>query len=198
MRQLLLDLDRAPAPTFANFVPGGNAELLQALRAAARGESPERVVYVWGEGAAGKSHLARAVEGEAVAGVRVIDDVDRLDEAQQAALFADFVDRGFRGLVATARVAPAALAMRRDLATRLASGLTFRVLPLTDEEKRAALTAHADSRGFALGADVAGYLLTRARRDMGSLMAALDAIDRYSLETGRPVTVPLLKAALNP
>jgi chromosomal replication initiation ATPase DnaA len=30
---------------------------------------------------------------------------------------------------------------------------------------------------------------------MGSLMAALDALDRYSLETGRPITVPLLKSA---
>ena len=31
MRQLLLDFTQAPAPTFANFVPGGNAELLHAL-----------------------------------------------------------------------------------------------------------------------------------------------------------------------
>jgi hypothetical protein len=31
---------------------------------------------------------------------------------------------------------------------------------------------------------------------MGSLVAALDCLDRYSLETGRPITVPLLKAAL--
>ena len=42
MRQLLLDFTRAPAPTFENFVPGGNAELLQALQAAARGDSAER------------------------------------------------------------------------------------------------------------------------------------------------------------
>ena len=34
MRQLLLDFDRAPAPTFANFVPGANAELAHALTAA--------------------------------------------------------------------------------------------------------------------------------------------------------------------
>jgi hypothetical protein len=27
-------------------------------------------------------------------------------------------------------------------------------------------------------------------------MSALDAIDRYSLENGRPVTLPLLKAAI--
>jgi hypothetical protein len=31
MRQLLLDFDRAPAPTFANFVTGANAELTHAL-----------------------------------------------------------------------------------------------------------------------------------------------------------------------
>ncbi len=196
MRQLLLDLDRAPAPTFANFVPGGNAELLHALRAAVGGASPAPVLYMWGEAAAGKTHLALATEAEGGRAVRVIDDVDRLDEAQQAALFADFVDRGFACLVVTARAAPADLAMRRDLATRLASGLTFRLLPLTDAEKRAALAAHAASRGFALGDEVLSYLLTHAPRDMGSLMAALDAIDRHSLETGRPVTVPLLKAAL--
>jgi hypothetical protein len=29
-------------------------------------------------------------------------------------------------------------------------------------------------------------------------MGALDALDKYSLETGRPITVPLLKAALQP
>jgi DnaA family protein len=56
--------------------------------------------------------------------------------------------------------------------------------------------AHAHVRGFALGEEVAAYLLTHSRRDMGSLMAALDSLDRYSLETGRPVTVPLLKEAL--
>ncbi len=31
---------------------------------------------------------------------------------------------------------------------------------------------------------------------MGSLIAALDSLDKYSLETGRQITVPLLKAAL--
>ena len=86
--------------------------------------------------------------------------------------------------------------MRRDLGTRLASGLTYRVVPLTDEQKRAALLAHARSRGFELPEDVSSYLLTHGRRDMGSLMSALDAIDRYSLENRRVVTVPLLKEAM--
>jgi DnaA family protein len=200
MRQLLLDFTQAPAPTFENFVHGGNAELFHALAAAVKGPAPERVVYMWGESGAGKTHLARAF-AEAVAGnrgFRVVDGVEGLDADQQGELFNAFVDQQFTFLLATSRLAPGDVPIRRDLATRLASGITYRVLPLTDEEKRAALAAHAKARGFALGDEVSSYLLTHARRDMGSLMAALDALDRYSLETGRPVTLPLLKAAMQP
>ena len=200
MRQLLLDFTRAPEPTFENFVPGGNGELLQSLRAAADGRPAERVVYVWGESGAGKSHLARAF-AEAVSGrrgVRVIDGVEGLDEAAQAELFNAFVDHAFAFLLATASSAPRDLQLRRDLATHMASGIAYRIVPLTDGEKRDALAAHARTRGFELSEDVASYLLTHARRDMGSLMSALDAIDQYSLETRRPVTVPLLKAAIQP
>ena len=200
MRQLLLDFTRAPEPTFENFVPGGNGELLEALHGAASGRPPERVVYMWGESAAGKTHLARAFERavDGRRGVRVLDGVELLDEAAQAELFNAFVDKAFAFLLVTARSAPRDLALRRDLATRLASGLTYRVLPLTDAEKGEALAAHARSRGFELPAEVLAYLLTHARRDMGSLMSALDAIDRYSLENRRSVTVPLLKEAMQP
>ena len=200
MRQLLLDFTRAPEPTFENFVPGGNGELLHALDAAVGGWSAERVLYLWGESGSGKTHLARAFE-QAVQGrraIRVIDGVERLADDAQIALFNDFNERAFAFLLVTAASAPRDVPIRRDLATRLATGLTYRIVALTDDEKRAALAAHARARGFELSDDVACYLLTHARRDMGSLMSALDAIDRYSLEYGRAVTVPLLKAAMQP
>jgi DnaA-homolog protein len=202
MRQLLLDFTQAPAPTFANFVHGGNAELFHVLESAVAGRLAERVVYMWGEKGAGKTHLVesfRAAVGPermAARGFVAIDDVERLGEAEQVALFNDFNERAFAFLLVSASAAPREVPIRRDLATRLATGLTYRVLPLTDEEKGAALAAHARTRGFDLSGDVSAYLLKHARRDMGSLMAALDAIDRYSLETGRLVTVPLLKAAM--
>ena len=199
MRQLLLDLTQAPEPTFANYVHGGNAELFGVLRAAARGNAPDRVVYVWGEAAAGKTHLARSFAAEAGTSLRsrVIDDVERLPEDAQAELFNAFIERDFDFLLATSRLPPADLPLRRDLATRLATGLTYHVTPLTDAEKREALAVHARVRGFDLSEEVASYLLTHARRDMGSLVSALDAIDRYSLETGRAITVPLLKQAMS-
>jgi DnaA family protein len=212
MRQLLLDFTQAPAPTFENLVPGRNAEALAAVRAALAG-IPERVLYVWGETGSGKTHLLRAFaaaragarfvsgedyRGDESGGVLVLDDVERLGEARQVALFNAFNERTFELIVVSAHAAPRDVALRRDLATRLATGLTYRLLPLTDDEKRDALAAHAQARGFALTGEVAAYLLTHARRDMPSLIQALDALDRYSLETGRAITVPLLRAALQP
>lgn len=212
MKQLLLDFTRAPAPTFANFIPGGNAELLHALSGAVRGELPERVMYVWGENAAGKTHLlkafveasggrARYVPAEDFmdaggAPVFAVDDVEHLTDAEQVSLFNAYNEKSFEFLLVSAGAAPKDVALRRDLATRLATGLTYRVLPLSDAEKREALAAHARQRGFAIPEEVTAYLLTHARRDMGSLVGALDSLDKYSLETGRPITVPLVKAAL--
>ncbi|HET6264334.1 MAG TPA: DnaA/Hda family protein [Usitatibacter sp.] len=198
MRQLLLDFTQAPAPTFENFVHGGNAELFHALTAAANGNPADRVIYMWGEPGCGKTHLARAFEAAAAGrpAYRVVDDVERLTEEEQVALFNAFNEHAFEFLLATASAAPRDVPIRRDLATRLATGLTYRLLALTDAEKRAALAAHARARGFDLPEEISAYLLTHSRRDMGSLISALDAIDRYSLENGRPVTLPLLKAAM--
>jgi DnaA-homolog protein len=212
MRQLLLDFTQAPAPTFANFVHGGNAELARALEAAVKGELAERVMYVWGETGAGKTHLLKAFVAASAGGARFVpardfmdageaavfalDDVEKLTDGEQVSLFNAFNEGSFEFLLVSASSAPRDVPIRRELATRLATGLTYRVSPLSDEEKRSALAAHARSRGFAIPDEVTGYLLTHARRDMGSLIAALDSLDRFSLETGRPVTVPLLKTAL--
>jgi DnaA-homolog protein len=212
MRQLLLDFTQAPAPTFANFVPGGNAELAHAVEAAVRGESPERVMYLWGESGAGKTHLLKAFAAAGAGRARyvpardfmdagnafmfAVDDVEQLTDEEQVSLFNAYNERTFQFLLVSARAAPRDVPLRRDLATRLATGLTYRVLPLTDEEKREALAAHARQRGFRIPEEVTAYLLTHARRDMGSLIGALDSLDRYSLETGRPITIPLVKQAL--
>jgi len=212
LKQLLLDLTQAPPPTFANFVAGRSAEALDAFRAAAAG-SADRVLYVWGEPGAGKTHLLKALAaarpgtlylrgvdytGTENAPVLALDGVEALDDERQVALFNAFNERTHQLIAVSATAAPRDVALRRDLATRLATGLTYRLAALTDHEKRAALHAHAKARGFALSEEVAAYLLTHARRDMASLIRALDALDRHSVETGRPITVPLLKAALQP
>jgi DnaA-homolog protein len=215
MKQLLLELAPPARPTFANFVTGSNRELVQILRQTAAGKFPDRMVYIWGESGAGKSHLIQAVlhaaqipcvaarsnaipEAAAEGTLVTLDDVQKLDESNQIHLFNLINVLKNATLVATGPCAPRDLALRRDLATRLGSGLVYQVHGLTDEEKRTALAVHAQTRGFALNDDIVDYLLRHTRRDMPSLIAILDSLDRHSLQTGRPVTLPLLKVALRP
>lgn len=215
MRQLALRIAEPPAPSFDNFVAGRNAELLAALRALCQPQSNERMIYCWGETGSGRTHLLQAASERArsaglqsawfpepVAGSGVIvfvDDVERLDPVAQERLFGLYNDLRESGgrLLAAGNAAPAHLALRPDLLTRLAWGLVYQVHALTDEEKIAALERHAQARALRLPGEVSAYLLRHGRRDMGALVATLDALDRHSLATKRPITLPLLRDLLH-
>ncbi len=54
----------------------------------------------------------------------------------------------------------------------------------------------ADARGVFLGDEVMDYILTRFSRDLASLVQLLDRLDGYSLQTQRPITIPLIKSML--
>jgi DnaA family protein len=219
MRQLLLDWGAAGPPTLDSFVVGRNQELAAILRHIARRETTtldQRFITLWGEAGAGKSHLlyALAAGGRALylnadqpaenyvwspeILLYLLDDCDRLDDDQQIAAFALYNQIREAGgvLVAAAGRPPAQLMLREDLRTRLAWGLVYQVQGLSDEEKIDALSKSADARGLVLSPGVLPYLLTHSRRDMQSLSAILDALDRYSLETQRPITMPLLRELL--
>ena len=126
-----------------------------------------------------------------------IDDVDRASDEAQSRLFTLYntMRAQFRHLLLASRVPPARMALREDLRTRLGWGLVYEIVPLADADKPAALVAYAHQRGFSLSAEVVRYLLVHGRRDMTTLLATLAALDRHSLSTMRPVTVPMLRGA---
>jgi DnaA family protein len=199
MQQLLLELAPPPLPTLENFCPGRNGAALKALREALA--DGERFVFLWGPGGSGKTHLLRAFSGAAGVAKRdaaAVDDVARLGDAEQIALF-DLCNRlraSGGALAASGEAPPARLALRPDLRSRLASGIVLQLHPLSDADKAAALSAHAAGRGMRLEGGLIAYLLSHFDRDMGSQIALLDALDRYSLQRKRGVTLPLLKEAL--
>lgn len=219
MRQLLLDWGAARPQTLDSFVIGRNQELAALLRRIAARETSapdQRFVTIWGESGAGKSHVLNALNAtggarlltpalssreftlSADCGLYLVDDCERLNERQQHALFNLYnqLRDGTGMLVAAASHPPAQLPLREDLRTRLGWGLVYQLHGLSDEEKIDALSKSAEARGLALSAGVLPYLLTHFRRDMQSLSTMLDALDRYSLETQRPITMPLLRELL--
>ncbi len=201
MAQLLLALAAPPAPTFDNFVTGRNAALVAALRAFAHG-AQDRCLYLWGVPGSGRSHLLAAWRAAcAQSGVQDVtshDDVDQLDDAAQIGLFNRINSaRNGRGHVLMAgNAVPAQLPLRDDLKSRIAWGLSFEVLPLSDAEREATVRAQAHARGMALGHDVIAYIMTHVRRDMATLSGIVAALDAFSLEHKRAVTLPLVRELL--
>mgnify|MGYP000178500485 FL=1 len=212
MRQLILDLLPDSPPTLDNFVPGGNEETLAALTGWLAGQCPETAFCLHGESGCGRSHLLQAsgfayvdaAANPALAKVTAeqqlaVDNVDALDADGQIALFALFNQLKASGgqLLTAAPQPPAHLPLREDLRTRLGSGLIYRLQPLSDAEKAAAIATQAKERALKLSPEMISYLLRHASRDMRTLSMLVVALDQYTLEQKRPVTLPLLRELLS-
>jgi DnaA family protein len=218
VEQLVFELAAPEPPRLANFLPGRNAELLAVLPDFTGPGSHDTGMLLWGAPASGKTHLLVAAVAHAEAAGRAarylasaheVDDgvsavagaliaVDRVDEADASAagrLFTLFnaVKAAGGRIICAARSPPAQLTLREDLRTRLGWGLVYEVLALSDEEKAAALAAHARERGFELQGDVIDYLLRHGRRDMRSLLATLAVLDRRSLASKRAISVAMVR-----
>jgi len=201
LKQLLLDIQPPSPPTLDNFIAGSNAEALHSLSMAIDGASEARFIYLWGAPGSGKSHLLQACNDLALERdlpLSVVDNVNSLDEEAQIELFNYFNQLRASGgiLITSGNAAPTQMGLRDDLATRLAWGLVYQLHPLTDEEKAQALKTHASERGMKLPDEVVDYCLRYLRRDLPTLMAVLNALDKWSLTEKKPVTVPLLKKLL--
>ena len=80
-----------------------------------------------------------------------------------------------------------------DLKSRLGWDLVFRLAPLQEAERFAALRQRARIRGMEIPDDVLGYLSRRIARDMHSLFAWLERLDQESLSAGKRLTVPFVR-----
>lgn len=216
-QQLLLDILPLQKPNFDNFVSGRNAQLLHCLTTLAS-DSPT-ALYLWGAPGSGRSHLLRAAhehagairptcyfhaaeigdELNAPAGTLVlIDDVEDLSANAQVTMFRLFNRAQTEGLtlVLSGHSPPLQLNLREDLRNRIGQMLIFQVLPLSDEEKAAAMKRHTAARGMRVDDSLISWLLNHTRRDLPALIAWLDVLDRVSMQTKRPPTLPLLKELL--
>jgi DnaA family protein len=214
-KQMLLDLKPEQSPTLENFVIGTNAELVERLRGLGSTGNFE-ALYLWGDPGCGKSHLLAATAASAQSrrpvlrlhaaeagaelplapgSLLVIDDIEQLGAEAQVALFRAFNAARFLGLalLLAGDAPPLRLALREDLRTRIGQTLIYEIQSLSDDEKNAALRRHAIERGMLMDPGVVHYLLRHGRRDLPSLMAMLNSLDRASLEQKRPPTLPLLR-----
>jgi DnaA family protein len=132
-----------------------------------------------------------------------LDDLDAITGRREAehALF-DLYNRGkvemCTFLFAASRV-PAQLGIGLpDLVSRLSACAQAPLRPLDDAARREVLRERAAARGIVLDAAALDWLFARTERDLTSLTALLDRLDRESLAAKRRVTVPFLRKLIAP
>lgn len=80
-----------------------------------------------------------------------------------------------------------------DLKSRLSWGPAFKLNELNDKQKIQALQQRAKNRGLVLADDVMIYLLKHSPRDMSSLFALFEKLDKASMVEKRKLTIPFIK-----
>lgn len=224
MSQLALPLKLADHAVFETFFGAGNEALLAFVHdTLTTGKGPG--CWIWGAPSTGKSHLLQAVceraapdaaflpvrellaagpgslEGMARRAFLCIDDVQDVagDAEWEQALFRFYNearDLGHALFVAARAPARDSGFGLPDLESRFTQLAAFQIHPLGDSDRESALKLRARHRGFDLPDETAHYLLTRQRRDMGSLYALLDRLDSEALAAQRRLTVPFVKSVI--
>lgn len=111
-------------------------------------------------------------------------------------LFNDFYNAG-KPIVVTGFFPPKELPnIDGHLISRLLWGLVARIDISDDDSRRLIMKKLAEDRQVVLPADVIDYLLIHIRRDVPSLIEALDAISRYALAAKRKISLRLAREAL--
>jgi DnaA-homolog protein len=148
------------------------------------------------------TELADSIRRFGGSDVLAIDNVDAIagiDEAEHA-LF-DLHNRcraEGSTLLFAANDPPNALDLQLpDLVSRLSACTQWQIRPLDEESRRRIVRELGASRGLQLDEAVLDWLFTRKARDLGSLIALLDRIDRAALAAQRRVTLPFLRQLLS-
>ena len=192
MEQLLLNIELPVQKTFDNFIVGNNKECLDSLKQFILPNNDIFFIYLWGEEGSGKSHIAEAIKKN---NISIIEDIDQANEIEQIKIFNLYNEHksSKRKLLVTGNNNPKKMMLRDDLSSRLSWGLVYKLNLLQDTEKKLALNQYSKDKGINLKNEIIEYLLRHFKRDLPSLLATIDALDRWSLKTKRPITIPLLK-----
>lgn len=225
MAQLPLPLRLTPQATFDSFFAADDKalEVTHSLRHLA----PGQVIWIWGGAGSGKSHLLQAtcahwaghgrqvifwdlaaqdagsgLTGMETCDVVTLDNVDQISgdaeaEQQLFALYNELLALG-GCMVLAAPVGPVQLGTQlADLASRLAAAMVYRLPALDEDAQLRVLTLRAKQNGLELTPQAGRYLVNRVDRDMASLCAWLDTLDKASLASQRSrLTVPFVREVL--
>lgn len=146
--------------------------------------------------------IAELFDGLETMDMVCIDDVETIlgDKESELPLFHLFnrLQASQKKLLIGGHVSPLQAEIKlADLQSRLNSGLTLNIIPLTEEQKVMALSQRAEAFGLELSDEVIKFLLLHVDRSTGNLFRILQQLNAETLSEKRKLTIPFVKKVLN-
>ncbi len=191
MSQFVLPLE-LHGSTGTNSIVVGNAN--QAALDSLRDPSgwPFHTAVLTGPEMSGKSLLGQWVASR---GVTVIDDAERVDEAELFHRWNEAQESG-EPLLLISNNQPWEISLP-DLRSRLGGSLQLEIVAPDDTMAGHLIEAMAAQRGLALGEGAVSYLVPRVERSFAGIGRIVEAIDRISLERKIAPTMSVWRDALD-
>ena len=215
MQPQLLDLFGS-APSFDNFVAFNNEIVIKLLQ-----ESKSQFTHIAGAKLSGKTHLLQAWVNTAPApaifvsaGDKInlrnladdykyiaIDNIDCMRENQQIQLFDLFNkiklnNRDNFLLTSSSSSLELNATIRKDLKTRILSGLNLHLKALNDTDLRLAITIFTTQEGISLAEAEINYLINHYARSIGVLIKTIHKLAEVAVIEKRNITIPFIKQVL--
>ena len=221
MNQLGLPISLDSKMLLDNFL--GNKQLLDFI-AQLYVDKTSAEIYVYGAPGHGKTHLLQgaalrvlsdqqtamyidchnSLPGHVLESIEQlnwisIDNIDTINDNDQN-LFFDLYNRAKQETVTmliSGSDLPSQLSVMKDLKTRLGLAAIFQLQPLNDELTMLVLNNQMIDRNLSIDSKVYEYLFKYYSRDVKILLAAMDDLDKASLQAKQSITIPFVKKTLN-
>ena len=92
---------------------------------------------------------------------------------------------------------PADLRVMKDIKTRLSLAAVFKLEELNDEFTMMVIDRQMSERNLKIDSKVFKYLFKNFSRDLKLLLSTLDDLDKASLQSKKPISIPFVRKFLN-
>ena len=220
MNQLGLPISLDSKKLLDNFI--ANSELVNLIHQLFQDKKASEI-YVYGLTGQGKTHVLQAVVLKALASDKnaiyidcidsfpehLLDFIDQLSfislynvdliSKENQEIFFDLYNRARQAgvvILVSGSSLPADLTVMKDLKTRLSLAAVYKLEALNDELTMEALNKQMNDRNLTIDSKIYEYLFKNYSRDLNTLVSAMNQLDKASLQSKKPISIPFIKSVL--
>ena len=221
MNQLGLPISLNSSMLLENFV--SNKELIRSIRQVFLDQKSSEI-YFYGTSGNGKTHILQGAVLESLANdknavfvdcadlipdhlIEFIDQISLISfdnvhllSNKNEEIFFDLFNRSRQSqvnILISGNTLPADLNIMKDIKTRLSLATVFKLEELNDESTMIVIDKQMSDRNLSIDPKVYEYLFKNFSRDLRLLLSTMDDLDKASLQTKKPISIPFVRKFLN-